>query len=213
MAMIDLSGQDFGLWHVLGPAGKDSKGRMMWRCRCTCGIERIVSSSNLRGGKSTSCGHDKGVSRRADLTGQRFGKLVALSREGYRGGQSLWLCRCDCGKTTTVAMSNLKSGHTTSCGCALQAVQQDPAARVTAQALSPLTRPGEQHIAARSFRLQYGGQVYEVHNLRNFVRANTDLFGINGGRAEIDAVCKALYDAGQRGYTWHGWAVIRLDQR
>lgn len=209
MAMIDLSEQDFGLWHVLGPAGKDSKGRMMWRCRCSCGVERVVSASNLRGGKSTSCGHDRGASRRIDLTGQRFGHLVALSREGYRSGQSLWLCRCDCGKTATVSMSNLRSGHTTSCGCALKAVQQDPAARVTAQALSPLTRPGEQHIAARSFRLQYGAQVYEVHNLRNFVREHPGLFGINGGRAEIDAVCKALYDAGQRGYTWHGWTVTR----
>ena len=213
MRPIDLTGQVFGLWRVLGPAGKDAGGRLLWRCRCSCGAERVVLSSNLRGGKSTSCGHDRGVKRRADITGQRFGRLVAVERVGSRSSQSLWLCRCDCGGTAVVLMSNLKSGHTTSCGCALQEAQQSPSARVTAQALSPLTRPGEQHIAARSFRLRFAHQVYDVHNLRNFVREHPGLFDISGDPDSVDAVCKALYDAGSRGYTWHGWSVTKLEDK
>ena len=32
-----------------------------------------------------------------DLTGQRFGKLVALSKAPSRSGKTYWLCQCDCG--------------------------------------------------------------------------------------------------------------------
>lgn len=49
---------------------------------------------------------------RYDITGQRFGRLVAVS---YEPGK--WLCRCDCGKTTLATGGNLRSGNTTSCGC------------------------------------------------------------------------------------------------
>lgn len=213
MQPIDLTGQVFGLWRVIGAAGKDAGGRLLWRCRCSCGAERVVASSNLRSEKSTSCGHDRGVKRRADITGQRFGRLVAEARVGSRSNQSLWLCRCDCGGTAVVPMSNLKSGHTTSCGCALLEAQQSPSARVEAQALSPLTSPGEQHIAARSFRLRIGGHTYDVHNLRNFVRDHPDLFDISGDPDSVAAASKALYDAGSRGYTWHGWSVTRLEDK
>ena len=210
---IDLTGRDFGEWHVLGPAGKSASGRLLWHCRCSCGTERDVSASNLRSGQTTSCGHARGVKRRADITGQRFGQLVAVERVGSRNNQSLWLCKCDCGNTTVVAMSNLKDGHTTSCGCALKRAQKSPDARVAAQALSPLTRPGEQHIAARSFQLRFGGQVYDVHNLRNFVREHPELFDISGDPSSVGTVSKALYDAGSRGYTWHGWSVVRLGDK
>lgn len=52
--------------------------------------------------------------KRKDLTGQRFGKLIALS---YVGNQ-IWKCRCDCGNETIVFTSNLTISHTISCGCA-----------------------------------------------------------------------------------------------
>ena len=52
--------------------------------------------------------------KRMNLTGKRFGKLIALS---YVGNQK-WKCRCDCGNETIVFTSNLTRGHTISCGCA-----------------------------------------------------------------------------------------------
>lgn len=54
-----------------------------------------------------------------DLTGQRFGRLTVLRRyeKNSSQGKTLWLCKCDCGTETTVTTSNLKSGHTQSCGC------------------------------------------------------------------------------------------------
>lgn len=53
-----------------------------------------------------------------DLTGRRFGRLIALkdSDERYQGSIK-WLCRCDCGNLTKVTSSSLVSGHTKSCGC------------------------------------------------------------------------------------------------
>lgn len=52
-----------------------------------------------------------------DLTGQRFGRLVVIERTTNKGDHPSWLCRCDCGGEKIVRGSDLKSGHTQSCGC------------------------------------------------------------------------------------------------
>lgn len=57
-----------------------------------------------------------------DLTNKRFGRLVVINRaEDYispKGKHSVcWLCKCDCGNTTTVRGDLLKRGKTESCGC------------------------------------------------------------------------------------------------
>ena len=52
-----------------------------------------------------------------DIQGQRFGRLVVLHRANTGKSKNvMWVCRCDCGETTTGAASNL--GKTKfSCGC------------------------------------------------------------------------------------------------
>jgi hypothetical protein len=55
--------------------------------------------------------------RTIDLTGQRFGRLMALSYAGKGSNGALWLCRCDCGGEKVVIGSSLRSGNTASCGC------------------------------------------------------------------------------------------------
>jgi hypothetical protein len=57
-----------------------------------------------------------------DLTGDTFGRLTVLSRQKDKvtpNGTSftMWLCRCSCGLEIPASSSNLKRGHTTSCGC------------------------------------------------------------------------------------------------
>jgi ribosomal protein S27E len=53
-----------------------------------------------------------------NLTGQRFGKLVALNHTRRPNKPGIfWNCKCDCGNTTTVISSRLMSGRTKSCGC------------------------------------------------------------------------------------------------
>ena len=51
----DLTGKTFGRLAVLGPS-PNQNGRTAWRCRCTCGSERVVLTQNLTGGKTVSCG-------------------------------------------------------------------------------------------------------------------------------------------------------------
>lgn len=55
--------------------------------------------------------------KKEDLAFQRFGRLTALEYVRCQSGQSMWLCRCDCGNQVVVSAGHLKSGHTTSCGC------------------------------------------------------------------------------------------------
>lgn len=60
-----------------------------------------------------------------DLTGKRFGKLVALrfvpknERKGKKANTTMayWECKCDCGKTKIVATTVLRNGTTKYCGC------------------------------------------------------------------------------------------------
>lgn len=53
-----------------------------------------------------------------ELTGQSFGKLTAVRKEGRDShGAILWLCECECGQTTIVDGSRLVRGLVRSCGC------------------------------------------------------------------------------------------------
>jgi len=53
-----------------------------------------------------------------DITGKRFGRLVAIQPEEKRKhSYAVWVCKCDCGNLTSVTSGNLSSGNTRSCGC------------------------------------------------------------------------------------------------
>jgi hypothetical protein len=57
------------------------------------------------------------VSHKIDLTGQRFGRLIAVERSASRRSRTVWMCRCDCGKMKAVTTTELRRGDTQSCGC------------------------------------------------------------------------------------------------
>ena len=63
------------------------------------------------------------MSHFVDLVGQTFHRLLVLENRGpYPQGKqmdTLWYCRCSCGKTVNVRGNALKTGHTRSCGCLL----------------------------------------------------------------------------------------------
>lgn len=53
-----------------------------------------------------------------DFPGMRFGKLSVIEKTNLaKGGNSIWICLCDCGQKTLVAKNNIISGNTKSCGC------------------------------------------------------------------------------------------------
>lgn len=51
-----------------------------------------------------------------DFTGQKFGRLTAISHF-HDGKRRRWICKCDCGKETKSRAHDLFSGNSTSCGC------------------------------------------------------------------------------------------------
>ena len=58
------------------------------------------------------------MGRRKDLTGQKFGHLIAMEpTERRSGGSVVWRCRCDCGNEVEVAANSLVGERTRSCGC------------------------------------------------------------------------------------------------
>ena len=53
-----------------------------------------------------------------DITGQRFGKLIALEPTDKReDGSVVWHCKCDCGNDAYVRLKLLMRGKVKSCGC------------------------------------------------------------------------------------------------
>lgn len=122
---IDITGQRFGMNVVLRRVPGMKNGSTLWMARCDCGKEKTYLRRDLVANKSCGC------SRRVDLTGRRFGRLVAIRHVGYnRGkadslkskrvsGNSIWLFRCDCGVERDIVASSLTRGRksTRSCGC------------------------------------------------------------------------------------------------
>ena len=92
--------------------------RSSWLCRCDCGRELYIITSNLqRGIKSCGCSHFSDKYTSIDLTGQRFGHLTVISRHESARNNTQWLCRCDCGKEVLVYTAALIKGKRKSCGC------------------------------------------------------------------------------------------------
>ena len=122
----DLVGQKIGRWTVQYLLEERTKKRgKIYHCKCECGNEKDVPAETLRRGESQSCGclnrelaAERCRATRIDLTGQRFGKLVALFPiYNENGGHTLWHCKCDCGNECDIDMGNLRQGFSQSCGC------------------------------------------------------------------------------------------------
>ena len=123
--ILNLAGNRYGQLTALRRVKSDSR-YATWECRCDCGNLIYVESRRLQSGKILSCGCvkkenvKKRVGRKAeDLSGRRYGKLVALYPLGKteKSGSILWRCRCDCGNEVDVSVSSLNNGNNKSCGC------------------------------------------------------------------------------------------------
>lgn len=55
--------------------------------------------------------------KRLDLIGQRFGMLLVQELAFRKNGKIHWRCICDCGNISFPTTSDLRTGHSASCGC------------------------------------------------------------------------------------------------
>lgn len=114
----DITGMRSGKLVAIEPTSEKKNGSIVWKCRCDCGSIVYQPAFKIAGGFVKSCGCARGEKKIKDLTGQRFGKLVAIERLDEKYGNSyLWKCRCDCGNLVNVSASALISGNKKSCGC------------------------------------------------------------------------------------------------
>ncbi len=102
-------------------------GGLTCECSCECGRSIILMSALLVDGKKKSCGQCGYKERRSfealtkDLTGQKFGRLIALYPTDKRtSGRVVWHCSCKCGREKDISSIDLVSGHTRSCGQCLK---------------------------------------------------------------------------------------------
>lgn len=111
---INLLNQCFGQLTVIEYDEQRSKQarRSYWKCLCSCGEIKSIRASDIVKAKSCGC------SKRLNLIGQRFGKLLVIERaSNTKTGQTTWKCKCDCGNQCIVWGTNLTQNNTTSCGC------------------------------------------------------------------------------------------------
>jgi len=131
----DHTGEEFGKYTVRYPIKR--KGSILtWAVQCVCGEMFELTSSRVCVGKINPCGcasekdwlwkWDKSLTdfvpigkRFIDLTGQRFGKLVALypiARNKFKNVS--WQFSCDCGSRPVIDGCSALHGSRVSCGCA-----------------------------------------------------------------------------------------------
>ena len=123
----DLTGKIFGRLTVIGlDQQKSTPKRKYWICKCECGNIKSIRKDSLItiNNPTISCGCYNDERKREthhykDISGQRYGLLVAI-QPCYRlstQGKMYWRCKCDCGSIIEVINQDLFNGHTTSCGC------------------------------------------------------------------------------------------------
>lgn len=129
--VIDLTGQDFGYWHVIKRVENNKSGQAMWLCHCgLCDkTTKPVMGGHLRSGRSTNCGCTKMEKMRLasikDEAGKDYGFLhverMASEEEKPRKDRTgiYWNCSClKCGRKNVIVFGDyLRKGETKSCGC------------------------------------------------------------------------------------------------
>lgn len=114
----------FGKLLILESVGFNKFSQRLFKCKCDCGIEKVINASSIKNGSIISCGCHLGNKKRINAInkiGMKIGRLTVLEIIEYdkKYNRPFYKCICDCGKIKTVHTSNLKVSlkGITSCGC------------------------------------------------------------------------------------------------
>lgn len=133
----DITGQRQGKLVAIDCTGEKKGSALLWNLICDCGNYHKLTVYQFTSGKLNSCGCMMHQGTPLDLTGQRFGRLVAIEKNGQnKAKQYKWLCLCDCGNEHTVVGTQLVEGKSSSCGCYAKEVAGD-ATRIHGMAKTP----------------------------------------------------------------------------
>ena len=173
-ALKDLTSQRFGKLVVVKRASNQNK-KVFWECKCDCGNTIIVRSDQLIRGITKSCGclHKEtaakiGHNNFKDLTGQRFGRLVAIQPiKSLSNSKYYWLCQCDCGNTIEVIGTSLTSGNTRSCGC-IKSIGETNIALLLSELKIPFKREYRIFDKEKEYRFDFA-ILDNNNNIKNFI--------------------------------------------
>lgn len=101
-------GMKFGKLLVISEAVRETTKTKYWICQCDCGNVVERTGQVLREGVSKHCGCEPRKGKPKDITGQRFGSLVAVKSTGTKNsiGNFIWEFLCDCGNTHIAPAGN-----------------------------------------------------------------------------------------------------------
>ena len=91
----------YGYWTVIdeGPSQVSPGGtsRKTYKCRCDCGTIKNVAATQLRAGRSTSCGCKGSFLK----SGEQYQEWTVIEKSKYKNahGSQFYLCKCSCGIT------------------------------------------------------------------------------------------------------------------
>ena len=82
--------------------------------------------------------------KKVDLTGKRFGMLLATHYvpASNKGEKGKWACKCDCGGSAMCFSANLKTGNSSSCGCKRSSSRSKVSAEMKFGRLTVIRRDG-----------------------------------------------------------------------
>ena len=114
------------------------------------------------------------MSKKIDITGEKFGKLTAIKFFKRENNKTYWLFKCDCGKECFLNIHSVRTNQTRSCGC-----------------LKHSERPGAKgRVSPTKTHNMTGKRLYRIwQNMKNRCRnKNTISYKNYGGRGVC--VCK-----------------------
>lgn len=110
--------------------------------------------------------------RKLNLVGKVFGRLTVAS-SAPRTYQTMWRCVCACGKEVVVSGANLRTGHTSSCGCLREelrptyASKRDNTGRNNPRAKASIERNGDDYVPSNSVWYKRAAGVYYAARKNN----------------------------------------------
>lgn len=84
MKALDIIGQRFTRYTIVTRGPNTPGGQARWICRCDCGAERLVRGSDLRNGKSRSCGClQREIVRKLGQQHGMAAAIAAITKHGH----------------------------------------------------------------------------------------------------------------------------------
>lgn len=141
---INMIGQKFGRVLVIKEKERDVIGHdIKYECVCDCGTIFITGGNGLRSGKCQSCGcymkERVSETHKIPMIGKKFGKLTVIEQVDSPNRRLYYKCLCECGNYTIVVGDDIRSGHTSSCGC-LKSKGEDIISKILREADIPFEK-------------------------------------------------------------------------